>query len=245
MTRILITRPIEDAGPLAEALHRRGLETLIEPLLTIAPIDTALPDLDGVQALLFTSANGVRAFAARTGRRDWPVYAVGDATATTAATAGFARVAGAGGDVQSLAGLVAGSADPAGGLLLHVAGTVTAGDLAGTLERHGFTVERLVLYEARTAAALSATTAAALAQGSIDAVVIFSPRTARTFVRLLAEAGLSDRCRTVTALCLSPAVAEAASTPLGTGALPWRALRVAERPEQESLLALVDAARES
>ena len=49
-------------------------------------------DLDGVQALIATSANGVRAFAARDPRRSLPVCAVGDATARAASDAGFADV---------------------------------------------------------------------------------------------------------------------------------------------------------
>ena len=60
----LITRPVEDTGPLAALLAARGVVAVSEPLLAIRPIPGAVPDLDGVQALFFTSANGARAFAA-------------------------------------------------------------------------------------------------------------------------------------------------------------------------------------
>src|SRR5579885_2968460 len=103
----LITRPEEDARPLADALKSRGIATVIEPLLSIRVLPEAAPgltqDLEGVQALLFTSANGARAFAELSPRRDIGVLAVGDATAAAARALGFSAVESAGGDVQALA----------------------------------------------------------------------------------------------------------------------------------------------
>ena len=73
--RVLVTRPEEDAAALVAALKARGHEALVEPMLTVAPAPGVTPplDLDGVQALLFTSANGARAFARLSERRDLPV----------------------------------------------------------------------------------------------------------------------------------------------------------------------------
>ncbi len=231
--RVMITRPREDARPLAEALAARGVETLIEPLLEIVPVPGAQLDLAGVQAVLLTSANGARALAAATDARDVTVLAVGAATATTAAAAGFARVEAAGGDVAALADLAASVCDPAAGALVHVAGSHVAGDLAGRLTERGFTLRRETLYTAVRAKALSDAAAAALRQGAIDAVLLFSPRTAGGFVTLAARAGVTADLARVRALCLSAAVAEAAGT------VAWRALDVAARPDQEALLALV------
>lgn len=236
--RLLITRPAEDAEPLARRLRDLGHEPSVEPMLDMVWLDGPPPDLEGVQALLFTSANGVRAFTRRTGRRDRPVWAVGDATARAAGEAGFDSVESAGGDVYALADLVGSRARPEAGVLLHAAGTTVAGDLSGLLSAKGFAVRRAAMYEARPATALGGATAAALAAGGIDAVLFFSPRTARSFVRLLREAGLDDRCRTVDALCLSPAVAEAVRT-CDAEEVPWRHVQVAARPEQDSLLALL------
>ncbi|MGH6929838.1 MAG: uroporphyrinogen-III synthase, partial [Dongiaceae bacterium] len=114
----LVTRPEEDAAPLAAALAERGIEVTVEPLLTIRPVADAPIDLQGAQALLFTSANGARSFAALAATRDlsgWrelPVFAVGDASAAAARDAGFSRVESAGGDVAALARLVIDRLDP-------------------------------------------------------------------------------------------------------------------------------------
>lgn len=236
--RLLITRPAEDAEPLARRLRALGHTPLIEPMLDMVWLDGPAPDLDGVQGLLFTSANGVRAFARRTNHRGLPAYAVGDATARAAREAGFDSVESAQGDVYALAALVTRLCRPEAGMFLHVAGATVAGDLSGLLAGKGFAVRRETMYEARPSTRLGDATAAGLAEGQIDAVLIFSPRTAVSFVRLVDEAGLIDQCRTVDVLCLSPAVAEAART-CNAEQVPWRSVQVAERPEQDSLLALL------
>jgi uroporphyrinogen-III synthase len=231
--RLLVTRPAADAAPLIAALARQGCRAASEPLLEIVDIPGPSVDVAGVQALLVTSANGVRAFAARNPERDLRVLAVGDASATAARALGFARTESASGDVAALAELCKRRLDPAGGPLLHVAGTRIAGDLAGELERAGFRYRREVLYQAREASRLSQATLAALSQGELDGVLFFSPRTAQSFVALAARAGATAHLARVTAFCLSEAVATKAR------AASWRRIVVAERPEQDSLLAAI------
>lgn len=234
--RVLLTRPREDAERLAALLAERGIDSLIEPLIDIVPRSEACPDLDGVQALLVTSANGVRAFAGLTAERRLPLFAVGDATARAAREAGFERVASAGGDVDDLARLVIERLDPKDGALCHVAGSAVAGDLGGRLEAAGFATRRAVLYEARPRRALSPEAAAALTGGALEAVLFFSPRTAASFVTLAQGAGLREACKGLAAFCLSPAVAAAIED------LPWRAVRVAARPTQAALIQLLAGA---
>jgi uroporphyrinogen-III synthase len=234
--RILITRPIEDAKPLADALDERGVEVLIEPLLEIRHLDDAEIDLDGVQALLFTSANGVRAFAALSPRRDLKAFTVGDGSAEAARQAGFPDVESAKGDLEALAALVVDRLKAEDGILFHAAGTVTAGDLKARLEGLGYRVRRAQLYEAKIATGLSPETRANLTLGGIDAVLLFSPRTAGTFAELWQAAGAPSLAH-IQALCLSAAVARE------IGNLGWAAVEIADRPDLPSMLALVDAAR--
>jgi uroporphyrinogen-III synthase len=233
MIRALVTRPAEDAAPLIVALKSRGIEALAEPLLTIRFKDGVALDLAGVQALLFTSANGARAFARLSDRRDLPALAVGDGTAETLRALGFVSVDSASGDVEDLEALASRRLDPAKGRLLHVAGTTVAGDLAGRLRTVGYQVERMALYDAEAAATLSEPTRKALEAGTIDWVVVFSPRTAGAFASLVGRAGLADRLRKATLVALSEAVAEAA-------ALSFGRIAVAARPTQAALLETVD-----
>jgi uroporphyrinogen-III synthase len=235
--RVLVTRPEDDARALVAALTARGHGALVEPMLTIAPAEgvEAPLDLDGVQALVFTSANGVRAFARLSAVRALPAFTVGAASAAAARSAGFARVESAEGDVDDLARLIIARLEPKAGALYQAAARRLAGDLKGALERAGFTLRRQVLYEAKPVTALSPGLRADLAAGRLDAASFFSPRTAKTFVRLVARAGLGGACAGLRALALSAAVAAELR------ALPWREVLVAERPDQGALLSRLDA----
>ena len=236
--RALLTRPRAESGSLAAALSLRGIAALIEPMIEIDDHAVGPLDLVGVQALLCTSANGVKALARASGDRRLPLFAVGEATAAAARRAGFAKVASAAGDVGDLARLAAARLDPQAGRLFHVAGSPVAGDLAGTLAGHGFEVARAVLYEARPAAALSEEARQALSRGRIDLALFFSPRSAAIFVGLASAAGLAEACAGIAAFSIS----EAADRALA--ALGWRARYVADRPNQAALLATLDRAFE-
>lgn len=233
--RALITRPSEDSTVLRQELRRRGFDVTIEPMLTIENISGAAIDAEGAQAIMFTSSNGVRAFARNNATRNLPAYAVGDATARVCGDEGFSDVHSAAGDVDDLANLVIRECRPAAGRLIHVAGSVRAGDLAGALQAAGFDVIRAPLYDASPATALSEGLILAMKRRQIDIALFFSPRTASTFVSLARAAGLEDASKATTAICLSPAVARRA------GALPWHKMVVAGEPTQTALLAALDA----
>ena len=80
MARVLVTRPAADAEALADILQKRGHEPVMAPLLFIEDRDLAV-DPTGAQAILFTSANGVRAASNAFSQRTILVLCVGEATA--------------------------------------------------------------------------------------------------------------------------------------------------------------------
>jgi uroporphyrinogen-III synthase len=236
---VLITRPEEDALPLAETLRARDLRVLIEPMLRIKPIRDLKVDLEGVQALLFSSSNGVRAFAALNKNRELPVFTTGEASARVARNLGFKTVEGADGDVSGLVRLVRQRLKPGDGALFHGAGSVVAGDLASQLSSLGYNLRREVVYEAVQADALSSQLLQKLEAGEIDMVLLFSPRTVETFLTLLKSSSegrpaLAASLGKSTALCISRAVADAAR------AAGWRNVEVAERPDLNAMLSLVE-----
>src|SRR5436853_60402 len=125
-----LRRRVVGAGP-AAALASSGIAPLLEPMLDIHYRDAPAPDLAGVQAILCTSANGVRALARLSPERGCALLAVGESTAGRARAEGFLQIESAGGNVADLARLVRRRLWPDQGRLLHVAGTEIAGDLAG------------------------------------------------------------------------------------------------------------------
>jgi uroporphyrinogen-III synthase len=225
--RIWITRAQPGADATAERVRALGHEALVAPLLAVKTLDDVAIDLTGVAALAFTSANGVRAFADKSGDRSLKVFAVGAATAQAARTAGFRSVLSADGDVDALAEGIAARRGELKGAVLHPGAAEPAGDLAGALEKHGVEARRLMLYETGPVA-LSDAQAETLIKA--DAALLHSPRAAQVLAKVL-KAHPAPRLR---ALGLSKAVIKPlARTPLAARAFP-------PFPLEAALLNLID-----
>jgi uroporphyrinogen-III synthase len=209
---------------------------IVAPLMHVQVREGPPLTFDNVQALLATSANGVRALARRTPRRDLPLYAVGPQTTETALSAGFKTVLNAEGDSSALVELVAGHADPAKGLLFHAAGAETAGRVKQALQAKGFAVETAVLYDAVPVPKLPENALAVLQDGTLGGVLLFSPRSAKTFATLVTEAKVASACDKLEAYCISAATAAALAP------LTLARVAVAGVPNQEAMLALIPPA---
>lgn len=224
---IWITRAEPGAAATAIRLRALGHIPLVLPLLEVRPITEAAPDLQGVGALAFTSANGVRVFAGLTQVRALPVFAVGAACAQAARAAGFRQVLSADGDVAALAAGIASRAEEFRGLVLHPAATEPAGDLAGALARVSVTARTLPIYETVPVAPPPAALERAL---SAEAALIYSPKAARQLALLMRGREAPD----LRALCLSKAVAR----PLARARIGPRTF--APVPLESALLNLID-----
>jgi uroporphyrinogen-III synthase len=220
--RIWVTRAEPEASQTAQRLRALGHAPLVAPVLAVQALDAAI-DLQGVATLAFTSANGVRAFAARCAERSLPVYAVGDATAAAARAAGFAAVASAAGDVEALARLILRA--PPQGAVLAPGAAERAGDLIGLLQAQGAPAQALALYETRPTGAL--------APPGAEALLLHSPKAADEAAKALDG---DPAAGALTAYCLSPAVA----APLQR--IPLRSVSIAGAPSEASLLALLPSA---
>jgi uroporphyrinogen-III synthase len=231
--RVLVTRPRDDAEGTAAKLAARGHQAVFAPLLDVRFRAGTAITLDDVQAVLVTSANGIRALAARTKRRDVKVISVGAQSAEAARALGFSDVGHASRDVFALAELAAANLAPQNGALFHAAGSETRGNIAEILSARGFSIRSEILYDAIASTTLSPDAQAALANATLDAALFFSPRTARIFADIVAKEELADSCRAFDACCISDAVARELHT------LSFREVRVASEPNQDALLQLL------
>lgn len=241
MMRVLVTRPEFDATREAEVLIARGHEPVLAPLLEIEFLPGVELGLDGAQALIITSRNALRALAAHAELEQalrLPLFAVGEATARAARTLGFTEVTIGPGTGAGLLPLIRRELHPEKGALVHVAAELVAFDLKPVLEEEGFTFRRPVLYRSHPAEALPAEVVAGLTSGEISAVILLSPRTAKTFAALAERHGLVTQANGLVCYCLSQAVAEAV-TPLGLE------VRVPAHPREEDVLALLDSGASS
>lgn len=207
--RLVVTRPLEDANILAARLTELGHVVFVEPMLTIEPVPAADMPRGPWQAILLTSSHAARLLKPHGELHHVPVLAVGERTAEVARETGFSAVEAAEGDAISLAALVRERLQPEGGRLLYVTGRDIARDMQAELRERGFRVERHIIYKAETSQSLSSEMRERLRRGEVDGVILLSPRTAATWRRLVAEAGLGEQLAGLVHYCLSEAVAAA------------------------------------
>lgn len=228
---IIVTRPESDAAPLKARLEALGHAVITAPLLRIVPREgVAIPDLD-YQLAVATSANGIRSLIANDHVKSLRMLTVGPQSLAAARDAGFARAEAHGGDVSGLTAFIAANFNPQADPILYLSGAETSGDLQGSLQAHGFMVDRFTLYDAVPAETLGPA-ANALKTGAADAVLLYSPRTARLWAALVAQHGLQATASRVRHFCLSANVA---------AALPvdWPQT-IAKSPHEDAMLALLE-----
>ncbi len=225
--KIWITRAQPGAEATAARVRALGHTPFVAPLLAVRMVEDPQIDLEGVKALAFTSANGLRAFAQACADRSLQVFAVGAATAQAAREVGFRRVLSADGDVAALAEGIAARRNEIGGAVLHPGAAELAGDLAGALARAGVEVRALTLYDTAPAV-LEPDQVARL--GEVDVALVHSAKGAQALAAVLA---VHPQPR-LKVLGLSKAVlAPLADTPLA-------GLTSAPFPLEAALLNLID-----
>jgi uroporphyrinogen-III synthase len=205
--QIVVTRPREQAGPLAEGLERLGATVSIVPLVGIEPVedmsrlDAALPALAAYDWIVFTSANGVVAVGERlTGTlAEAKVAAVGPATAEAVRALG---VEPAFVPERFAAEEIAAGLEPVeGSRVLLPQADIAEPQLADKLRSCGATVDVIAAYRTiqiePSASGISTIRRA-------DAVILASGSAARSLARL---DGVGDGALVV---CIGPKTAEAA-----------------------------------
>jgi uroporphyrinogen III methyltransferase/synthase len=199
-TRVLITRPVEQASLLRDQLEQLGAEVLLQPAIEILPpddwskVDDALSRLDQFDWLVFSSSNGVRAILNRildTGgdlRRLGRIRLAAIGPGTAAELKRYHLRADLLPDTfraESLADELAGQGRGRRFLLARASRGREV--LAERLQAAGAQVEQIVVYQSRDVVAPDAEIAAALAAGHIDWVTVTSSAIARSLVSLFGE----------------------------------------------------------
>jgi len=245
---ILLTRPQQDACRTARALEALGHRVTTVPLFEIAYQDLGAVQVSDNTAFVFTSANGVRAWANAMQSGAFsaarialilaaPCFVVGPQTGAAARDLGFVHVWAADNTGSDLIDLVCRQLDPARTAVLHVRGATVATDIVRALRAARFACRSVVAYrqEPRPAAADELEAVFTLSRHRPEAAAFFSPRTAQRFRSLIEERQISSPLRNVTALCFSQAVAD------NLNGLKFRSVRIARVPSQSALIDLIHA----
>lgn len=230
---MLVTRPEPDASETVARLGAIGITGIPAPMLEHQTLRGSLPDADGFAAIAVTSANALRALRERGVLNSYlklPLYAVGGRTAAVAKALGFTNVTHAQGGFSALAELLAHS--KLKGPIFYPSARELAGDLAKSLAPYGRMVITAEVYAMNPVEAMPLRAAGELATGAIDAVLLYSRRTAETFVKL-ADAHIDKlERRQLGMLCLSEAVA----APLVDA--HFVRVSLAEQPSEEAMMGL-------
>lgn len=231
--RVLVFRPLEDAERSAQTLRERGKDPVVAPLFQVLPTGEKAPK-GPFDALVLTSANAVPALESlpKSWRGTLPAFCVGTRTADAAGKLGFTAHSAKGGRAELLALIL--EQLPKGKKLLLVAGRDRHEDLPQQLRDAGHEVTVWTAYEAKAVDALPAPAAEALRDGSADAALHYSPRSAEIFFDLAGKAGLTEQARALPQIALSAAIA----APLISAGSDT--VLVAEHPEEAALFAALD-----
>jgi uroporphyrinogen-III synthase len=233
MPAFLVTRPQPDADDTVARLSALGLEGIAVPLLERQVIATSLPDPAGFSALALTSTNALRVLE-ETGRLApylrLKVFAVGERTAAAARAAGFETVVAAGGTLARLVEALEGAG--LAGPVFYPAARHPSGDLAKALAPAGVMVVTARVYDMRPATTLPKTVREGLAEGRYAGALLYSRRTAETFVRLASPLVEVMVRPALAMLCLSEQVA----APLI--AAHFVRVGLADHPSEQAMMAL-------
>jgi uroporphyrinogen-III synthase len=230
---MLVTRPEPDASETAGRLGALGIAGVCCPLLVHETLDTSLPDPQGFAAIAVTSANALRALSERGAIEPYlhlPFYAVGGKTAAAATALGFRDVTPAEGTFGALTELLAHSG--ISGPIFYPSARDVSGDLVRSLAPYGHTVVNAQVYAMNPVAELPETIADDLKRGAYDAVLLYSRRTAETFVRLAASYVDEAQRKQLGMLCMSEAVA----APVFDA--HFVRVGLAEEPSEDAMMAL-------
>ncbi len=224
---VLITRAQPAASDTAEKLQLLGYEPILSPVLETQWLGQEKGlDLAGVDALIFTSARGVRGFTDISDKRDIPAWCVGEVTAGAALEEGLCAVQNADGNADDLFELISARAAK-GTHFLHMGNEAAAGDLAVRLSMAGFPTRFTALYRMKCAQKLSHQARRFIQSGKALSVLIHSAKGADCFAALSKNMPLS-------ALHIA-AISPRAAAPLRDAG--FGNVSIAARPNEAALLA--------
>jgi len=231
--RVLLTRPIDDSQLVAKMLRDKNITVHVAPLMQIKYLPHPEIEVDRYQAVIFTSAYGVRAYHSNHFDKNKHFYVVGQRTAKIAQNLDLNKITSTNSDVKKLSEKIITELNPKDGPLLYLSGVHVAGNLTETLQRAGFNIDRESAYEAIMETHFANETKKLIKSGSFDYIPFYSPRSAIIFERLIESSALQNTLSSVTALCLSHNVEKELDK------TRWKQILVAKKPTQEDLFNLM------
>lgn len=234
--RVLLTRPIDDSQEIVQALRDKNVTVTLDPLMHVEYLPHPRIDFDKYQAVIFTSAYGIRAYHNNNYDQNGCFYVVGNRSAQIAQNFDLKEVISANGDVKKLSEKIISELSPNDGPLLYLSGVQIAGNLTEDLQRAGFNIKRMPVYKTIATNHFASETKKMLISGSFDYIPFYSPRSAIIFEELIESSDLQNTLASVSALCLSQNVGNKLKGRC------WKQILIAKKPTQKDLYNLMGLA---
>lgn len=216
----MITRPLEQAPPLADRLRELGAKTLYLPTIEIRSsedtllMDNALRKINEYDWVIFTSVHGVRFFLQRLkaitteNPKSIKVAAIGPATAAALQEAGMKPDYVP--DEFLSERIAAGLGKVAGKRILLPRADIASNKLPSLLRQRGALVDEIIAYNTVTPSDLTAERIRKIFSDGVDLITFTSPSTLRNLARALGFGELKSLLRNVKVACIGPVTLQAA-----------------------------------
>ena len=231
--RVLVTRPEPGATRTARRLEALGFEPVLLPLSETRPLPLAGESvLINAKAVVVTSANALRHAPSGLIERlsHLPCHAVGARTAESARKANFLSVNEGPGDADTLIDMI--TIELGKATLAYLCGRVRMPDLERRLGVNGMRVVPIETYDTIALVPDASMVSQRLGWQPIDAVLLYSARSAAAFGTLMEMYADADLLmQETTCFCLSSHIASAL--------VDGMKVEVAPDPNEDALLALL------
>ncbi|OJX09335.1 MAG: hypothetical protein BGO77_04690 [Caedibacter sp. 37-49] len=233
--KVLLTRALHDSEELAKELLKHHIESHIDPLFKIQ-LNAFKEDFSETQALVITSPNGIKSFASQSQERSLPLFVVGEESKRLASSLHFKNVIQGEGTAFSLLPLIQMVCPSLDKEIAYITGNYIHTDLCEHLRHKGYMTKRIIAYNTIEKTSFEPKTFQFLKEKTISVVVLFSPRSAQIFAKLIQNN--KDVCQSLYGACLSMEVMNNVSE------MPWKQLYTAASPTRQEIIRILKYLKE-
>jgi len=227
---ILLTRPLDDCKDLIIKFKSLGHKVSHLPVIKIESLEYEKIDFNDYKGIIFTSANAVKNLNLENINKKINCFCVGSATEKIVKQKGFQNIFCAEGNVNNLKEIILQSFDCKQGSLLYVSGQIISSNLDRDLISEGYSVKRIVNYNALPVEEINEEFINDLKSLIPDMIFIYSENSAKNCLNLLKNYGLTDIWMNTNLMCIG----EKASAVLNE--IKWKKIFLFNPGEEEFLL---------
>ena len=227
---ILLTRPLEDCEDLILKFKELNHKVFILPVIKIKKKNYENINFSDYKGIVFTSSNAVKNLETSSIDKSIECFCVGSATERSARLKGFQKVYSADGNVSNLREIIIRNFNNNSGNLIYVSGEKISSDLSGQLSRDGYSIKRLINYEAVPVTVVNIDFIDNLKLSVPEIVYVYSENSANSLLDIIKKYKLTDNWMNTNLMCIG----EKSSSILNE--IKWKKIFLFSPGEEEFLL---------